>query len=104
MVGTDNGENTVVLISSVLSTYLFGAGMFNSLNETEAIEDQLLHPPGFDLTVNSDGSLLSMQRAAEAPVPFDGASTNSDGFLLLDLIEAADPLAPLVAALGANST
>ncbi|KAI7797115.1 hypothetical protein IRJ41_013186 [Triplophysa rosa] len=128
IVGTDNGEDTVVLISSPLLTYLRGSGLGSLLNDAEAIEDHLLQSPGLDLTVNSDGFLPSMQRAAEAHAPSDGASSNSDGSLqqaaraagtatvghsnnsdgflleMLELAEVAEPPASSQTSSGTSST
>ncbi|KAA0701739.1 hypothetical protein E1301_Tti023103 [Triplophysa tibetana] len=93
IVGTDNGEDTVVLISSALSTYLMGAGLGSLLNDAEAIEDHLLLSPGLDLTINADGFLLSMQRAVEPPAPSVETLNDSDEFLqeMLELSEVAEP-------------
>ncbi|KAA0701741.1 hypothetical protein E1301_Tti023105 [Triplophysa tibetana] len=91
IVCTDNGEDTVVLISSALSTYLWGAGLGSLLNDAEAIEDYLLLSPGLDLTINADGFLLLMQRAVEPPAPSVETLNNSDEFLQ-EMLELAQPV------------
>ncbi|XP_056615784.1 uncharacterized protein LOC130430653 [Triplophysa dalaica] len=94
IVGTDNGEVNVVLISSALSIYLRWAALCSMLNDAEAIENHLLVLPGLDLTINADWFLLSIQRAVEPPAPSEETLNNSDEFLqeMLELAEVADHL------------
>ncbi|KAA0701489.1 hypothetical protein E1301_Tti022515 [Triplophysa tibetana] len=106
IIGTDNGKDTGVLISSVLSTYLRRTGLGSLLNDAEAIEDHLQVSPGLDLTINTDGFLLSMQRAVEPPAPSEKTLNNSDESLqeMLELAEVAEPPGSSHTASGTPST
>lgn len=62
-VSTADGEERVLLTSSALMTYLRAAGLGSMFNDAEAIEDHFLQSALFDMKVNTDGFLLSIEPA-----------------------------------------
>lgn len=53
----------MLLTSSALTTYLRAAGLSSAFNDAEAIEDHFLQSAVFDVKVNVDGFLLSIEAA-----------------------------------------
>ncbi|MGL4763662.1 MAG: hypothetical protein ACRC2N_01290 [Aeromonas sp.] len=62
-VSTAVGEERVLLTSSALTTYLRAAGLSSLFNDAEAVEDHFLQSAVFDMKVNTDGFLVSIEPA-----------------------------------------
>lgn len=75
---TADGDERVLLTSSALTTYLRAAELSSAFNDAEAIEDHFLQSAVFDVKVNVDGFLLSIE-AADARRASAGADDQRAG-------------------------